>query len=95
MLSTCSRCVAHYAPNADADASGIFCGDCTRRLKRQESDAETYQQQIASGHPGVIPETEADGRKVRAAIRRRYGHTLENADTKMVTHRDKKRNRNA
>ena len=90
MLETCSRCVTHYDPNADPDASATFCGDCARKLATLSREAETYQQQIKSGDANVKPLNKADALKNRQAIRRRYGHNPGNADTRMVTHRDKK-----
>ena len=91
--STCSRCVGHYDANADDDATAVFCGRCTRELNAMRDDAADYQYKITSGDANVRCETPEDARRNRAAIRRRYGHNPGNADTKMVTHRDKRKTR--
>ena len=88
---TCNRCVAHFDPNADPDASAAWCGDCVREMKSLANEAEKYQNAIRSGDVNVRCESPEDARKNRMAIRRRYGHNPGNADTKMKTWRDKRK----
>ena len=84
----CCKCMALYTP---VKGSGmIHCAMCEVAQREAAEAAETYQRKINSGDANVRCESPEDARRNRAAIRKRYGHTPGTADTKMVTHRDKK-----
>lgn len=67
-MNSCSLCAAHYALTAEAHEA--FCPSCVIKIKVDANSAIRYQNAINSGDYSVVPKSDEDRKRVRAAIAR-------------------------
>lgn len=69
--ATCGWCKNPFT--VEPDGNSAFCDQCLIDMNAQSASAIEHQQRLGRGDRSVMPETEAERRRLKAAIRANLG----------------------